>query len=153
MKKALLGAMLSVLSGVSLAQEGDWTAEQKEVWGREETYWNYVQAHNMEGFLSLWDEAFLGWPSYEKSPVGKEKIGRNPAAFTQRVILSYSFEQKAVQTFGAAATTYLQVRVREKAEGKDSESTRRFTHTWRKKDGQWRIIGGMSCIVKPDGTC
>jgi len=51
------------------------------------------------------------------------------------------------------AMTYVQVRVKPSTSGNEGEALLRIPHTWRKTDGQWRIIGGMSCNVNSDGTC
>jgi len=87
-RKLRFAAMLCVFLGASLAQETGWSQAQTEVWGREEAFWQSLKSRDKEVYRSLWDEAFLGWPS-----------------------------------------------------------------SWRKKDGEWRIVGGMSCNVSPDGTC
>ena len=54
---------------------------------------------------------------------------------------------------GRQAWTFLQVRLVREVEGKDKESVIRLTHTWQKRNGEWVIVGGMSCTVKEDGTC
>jgi len=153
MRKVAFVVMVWALFGAALAQEGAWTPAQQEVWGREESYWRFLVARDMEDYLTLWDEAFVGWPSYETSPIGKKKLRDNPLGLTRRVIEGYSFEQKSVQLFGETAITFLQVRLKQTMDGKESQEIRRLTHTWRKREGAWRIIGGMSCSVKPDGMC
>ena len=42
---------------------------EDDVWAMEESYWRYVQAGDVEGFLSLWHENFVGWPSQMAQPV------------------------------------------------------------------------------------
>jgi ketosteroid isomerase-like protein len=149
MRKLAFAAMVFMFLGGALAQETGWSQAQAEVWGREEGYWKSLQAHDKEAYLALWDEVFLGWPSYAKSPVGKNTLRERPL----RAVDSYTFEQKSVQMFGDLAMTFLQVRVKPSSNGKERELVLRITHTWRKKDGEWRIIGGMSCNVNSEGTC
>ena len=149
MRALAFAAMLCVFLGATLAQETGWSQAQTEVWGREEAYWQSLESRDKEAYLSLWDEAFLGWPSYAKSPVRKSTLRERPL----RAVDSYTFEQKSVQMFGETAMTFLQVRLKPSTSGKEGEIVLRITHTWRKKDGEWRIVGGMSCNVNPDGMC
>ena len=112
-------------------------------------YRQSLKSRDKEAYLPLKDEVFLGWPSYAKSPVRKSTFRERPL----RAVDSYTFEQKSVQMFGETAMTFLQVRLKPSTSGKEGEIVLRITHTWRKKDGEWRIVGGMSCNVNPDGTC
>jgi hypothetical protein len=149
MRKLAFAAILCVFLGAALAQETGWSPAQREVWGHEEAYWQSLKSRDKEAYLSLRDEVFLGWPSYAKSPVRKNTLRERPL----RAVDSYAFEQKSVQLFGETAMTFLQVRLKPSTSGKEGEIVLRITHTWRKKDGEWRIVGGMSCNVNPDGTC
>ena len=149
MRRLAFAAMLCVFLGSTLAQETGWSQAQTEVWGREEAYWQSLESRDKEAYLPLTDEVFLGWPSYAKSPVRKSTFRERPL----RAVDSYTFEQKSVQMFGETAMTFLQVRLKPSTSGKEGEIVLRITHTWRKKDGEWRIVGGMSCNVNPDGTC
>ena len=153
MRKLLIVVLLTALAGGTLAQESVWSPLQKEVWDREETYWKLVAAHDAVGYLELWDDAFFGWPSFNKSPVGKQGFREEPFGLTTSAVASYQFEQKAVHLYGETAITLLQVHVTYAAGAQPSGRVMRLTHTWQKHDGQWRIVGGMSCIVKPDGLC
>jgi len=149
MPKLAFAAMVFMLMGGAFAHETGWSQAQTEVWGREEAYWKSLKGHDKEAYLSLWDEVFFGWPSYAKSPVGKNALRERPL----RAVDSYTFEQKSVQMFGDLAMTFLQVQVKPSTNGKEGGLVLRITHTWRKKDGEWRIIGGMSCSVNSEGTC
>lgn len=108
MRKLVFAAILCVFLGATLAQENGWSPAQKEVWGREEAYWNALKSQDKDAYLSLWDDVFLGWPSYAKSPVGKNTLRERPL----RVVDSYTFEQKSVRMFGETVMTFLQVRLK-----------------------------------------
>jgi ketosteroid isomerase-like protein len=153
MRKLLIAVLLTAVAGGTLAQEPAWSPAQKEVWDHEETYWKLVAAHDAAGYLELWDDAFFGWPSFDKSPVGKQAFREKPFGLTTSAVASYRFEQKAVHLYGETAITLLQVHLTYAVGAQPAERVVRLTHTWQKHDGQWRIVGGMSCIVKPDGLC
>jgi ketosteroid isomerase-like protein len=153
MRKLAIVFLLTALVGPILAQESAWPPLQKEVWDREETYWKLVAAHDAAGYLDLWDDAFFGWPSHDKSPVSKQAFRETPFGITTRAVASYQIEQKAVHLYGETAITLLQVQVTYAPDVQPAKRVLRLTHTWQKHDGQWRIVGGMSCLVKPDGLC
>lgn len=153
MKKLVLALLLSALVGSAFAQESAWSPVQKEVWEREETYWKMVLAQDAAGYLDLWDDAFVGWPSHEKSPTGKDSFRAVTFGPTLRRTSSYKFEQKQVHVYGETVFTLLQVRLTQMENGQATERVLRLTHAWQKHGGVWRIVSGMSCVVKPDGIC
>jgi len=63
MRKVAFVTLAWALFGAALARESAWTSAQQEVWNREESYWKFLVARNMEDYLSLWDEEFVGGPS------------------------------------------------------------------------------------------
>lgn len=153
MKKLALALLLSAFLGSTPAQKPSWSPVQKEVWAREETYWKMVLARDSAGYLELWDEAFVGWPSFEKSPTDKDSFRAVPFGPTLRQTSRYEFEQKEVHVYGETAITFLQVRLTQSENGQTTERAMRLTHAWQKRDGAWRIVSGMSCLVKPEGVC
>ncbi len=153
MRKLVIALLFTALAGGIFAQEPAWSPAQKEIWDLEETYWKLVAAHDAPGYLALWDDAFFGWPSFDKSPVGKNAFRENPFGVTVHSVAGYQFEQKAVHLYGETAITLLQVRVTYASGEQPAQRVMRLTHTWQKHDGVWRIVGGLSCIVNPDGLC
>jgi len=153
MNKLTLSLILSMLVANALAQEASWSPIQKEVWDREETYWRVIVARDVQAYLDLWDESFVGWPYYKTAPVGKDAMREHPFGITDRIVSSYQFQQKSVQLHGETVITFLQIRLTQTVNGQRSEPVIRLTHTWQRRNGIWRIVGGMSCTVQSDGTC
>jgi hypothetical protein len=50
------------------------SADEKEVWSLEDSYWRYVQANDLARYRTLWHADFLGWPLSSPEPVRKERI-------------------------------------------------------------------------------
>ena len=48
--------------------------DEQAIWNLEHAYWSYVQDNDLAAYLNLWHESFLGWPSTNLAPVGKEHI-------------------------------------------------------------------------------
>ena len=61
MPHALLALLIWVgVSSATLA--ADFTPDEQAVWQMEETYWRYVQAGDVERYVTLWHDRFVGWP-------------------------------------------------------------------------------------------
>ena len=61
MRHALFALLIGVGSSLSAAA-ADFTPEEQAVWQMEEAYWRYVQAGDVEQYVTLWHERFVGWP-------------------------------------------------------------------------------------------
>ena len=86
------------------------SSQQEEVWKAEQNYFRYLQAKDLQGFMSLWDENFLGWPDYSDVPFGKKDIESGVAAEFQNVQQSARSlpapKPEAVAVFGDVAVTH-----------------------------------------------
>lgn len=110
----------------------------------EEEYWQAVEARDREGYIALWDENFVGWPDNCAEPIRKGVI-RSDTFGTLRDMKSFRLEPKAVQVFQDVAITFYMVTAAYTPKGGNHELvTFRCSHTWRKVNGVWLIIGGMS---------
>lgn len=146
-----IAAVLVVVSSLhlSLAQGN---AAEEEVWKLEEAYWKYVKANDLQSYRSLWHERFVGWPSIEKAPVEKSKIGGWIISRTEKgqSLRSYELRRQAVRQIGDVVVvhylvTYVWVDKAGKLDGDGQWS--RITHTWVKAGGKWQIVTGMSAVV------
>jgi ketosteroid isomerase-like protein len=127
----------------------DLSAEEQEVWRAEEDYWKYVKARDLESYLSLWHEDFVGWPSDALAPVRKDRIGDWIQA-PDNTLTSYELRVAAVQLFGNIAVTHYSVSSNWSHESREPDSSViKITHTWMKDGERWLIIGGM---VAPLGS-
>jgi lactoylglutathione lyase len=121
------------------------SAEQikNEVWQLEEKYWQYVKANDTKSYFTLWDDNFIGYPGNNKIAgkdhitdwivdLHKNKTGafdytltrKVENVFTDIVIVLYDVAHNSMKA-GVKKTTY------------------KITHTWKKTDKGWVIIGGM----------
>jgi ketosteroid isomerase-like protein len=78
MARSSLTALFAVLL-VASASAQEWSAAQQEVWSMEEAYWERRQEGDVEGFMDLWDEDFVGWPywiHYAYEVMGRDAEGR-----------------------------------------------------------------------------
>ena len=138
--------VVTFLSTVALASE-PMTAEQQAVWAGEEAYWKYVANHDVDGFMTLWHERFIGWPcgapateNYEDlRSVVSDWFADVAAAGNKTVI-----EPEAVIVDEQFAISYLAATTTSSTEAGEADvSSIKLVHTWRRTDDGWKIIGGM----------
>jgi len=120
-----------------------------EIWALEEAYWRYVQQGDVEGYLSLWHEDFIGWPCAADSlhPVRKDAAGAWIRSIRdQRLRLSAALHREGTQDFGGVVVVHYSTPViTEYPDGRitGNDQLYKFTHTWMKVGPAWQIIGGM----------
>lgn len=68
---AVLFMIVSSASAYAIELNDDETA----VWQMEETYWRHVASGNVEAYVALWHDDFVGWPCFSWTPTGKANIG------------------------------------------------------------------------------
>jgi hypothetical protein len=49
-------------------------SDREDVWKGERKFFQYLQEKNLKGFMSLWDDNFVGWPDYSDHPMRKREI-------------------------------------------------------------------------------
>jgi len=138
--------LLLLLIGSSDVVAQNMTAAEREVWAMEESYqsfWNDL--NDLDGYMELWHENYLGWPGGYKNPINKQGIRE----FFRRGIIdgwtTINYENEGVERFGDYAVTYYSISgYRGSGRGKGDGDWWRVTHYWTKEAGKWQIIGGMT---------
>jgi ketosteroid isomerase-like protein len=144
MSKLVVCVFLLLVATPCLAKELKLSAEQEQVWRMEEKYWQIVEARDREGYIALWDENFVGWPDNCPAPIRKDVI-RSETFSTLRGLKDFHLEPRAVQVFNDVAIAYYLVTATYTPEDGSNEVVAfRCMHTWRKTNGIWHIIAGMS---------
>lgn len=121
----------------------------EQVWAQEEAYWRYVKTHDAKGYLSLWADDFMGWPIVDAHPAGKSSIAPvlNQHSGSLGQVVAYKLQRESVRQHGPVVITFYRATVtRKNANGSESTTTYRMTHTWLKQHGVWQIVGGMSAV-------
>lgn len=137
----------------SAATAAEPTEAEKAVWRLEEDYWRYVQAGDVETYVQLWHEDFVGWPCHSKTPSDKSGIGSWVREIRDnRWKLDYTLRPLAARTFGDVVVVhYAAEYVYDYGDGTKSGAGlwRKFTHTWKKTGDRWQIITGMCAAQEP----
>jgi len=131
------------------------SADEEKVWSREQSYWKYVQANDLEGYRTLWHPNFLGWPFSSPEPAQKDHITDWIAEYARKgeTLKSYELERRVLQATNNLVTVTYRVRATwVNKEGVGSPESTRILHTWmRNPDGTWQIISGMSAPTNAEG--
>jgi len=115
------------------------------VWKQELSYFQYLQARDLEKYMSLWDDRFVGWPGYLEHPIRKHDVEQEVAEeFRDPKTTTFEVPKpESIFVSGDVAVTYYLLFVTYGS----SQFRYRVSHTWLKEPSGWRIIGGMSCDV------
>ena len=151
MRAVVLPFCLAVLGQLSTAtfvvSQEPLSGAAGEVWAMEEAYWQRVGAGDVEGYLDLWDESFMGWPCTAESTYRKGAIAGWMAGVRDgRYEISYELERHGVQLFDDVAVAYYTTPIVYTYPDGHREGTNerwKFVHTWRRDGDTWRILGGM----------
>ena len=144
MPKLLISIFPILTTMLCFSQEAKLSPEQEQVWSMEEKYWQIVEARDREGYIALWDEEFVGWPYDSPAPVRKDVI-RSDTFGKFEGLTKFQLEPKVVQVCKGVAIAYYTVTAAYAPKiGTNEVVAFRCMHTWRKTNGVWLIIGGMS---------
>jgi ketosteroid isomerase-like protein len=132
----------------------DWNADEQTVWQLEEDYWRFVQSGDVDPYVKLWHPDVVGWPCFERTPKRGGDIGRWVREIRDNHWkLAYRLRPLEIQEFGTDTVVvhYAAEYVYDYGDGTRSGAGlwRKFTHTWRRTDGRWLIIGGMCAAQEP----
>lgn len=126
------------------------TEMEDEAWHMEELYWEYVQKIDTVTYKTLWHEDFIGYPGFGDGVANKSKIDSWIPDLHKDPELKYSYilYKKASNAIEDVVMVFYDTDFL--WTNKDNQivrkETRKFTHTWKKLDGKWLILGGMAAI-------
>jgi hypothetical protein len=145
-------AMIGFLGPMPVSAESQ---NVSEVWAREDDYWRFVKAGDVESYVTLWHEKFIGWPCDEDHPMRKSSIGGWVQQIRDKKITVTSvLTHEGAEDFGTVVVvhyrfTKVDVYPDGRVEGRGRES--KITHTWMRVGNTWQIVGGMCGGLAPLG--
>lgn len=118
-----------------------------EVWALEDEYWRCVKAGDVERYVKLWHDSFIGWPCGKDHPARKSGVGDWVREVRDKKIkVEVSLTREGAEDFGTEVVVHYRfTRVDTypdgHVEGRGDQS--KITHTWMRVGNRWLIIGGM----------
>ncbi len=148
--KLFMSCLMLLTSTTLFAQE--WSAAQKEVWKNVEGYWALDAAGNTDGLLAYFHPDYVGWSITNAMPSSREATKK---FITHRhktsKTLVYDLQPAAIKIHGNIAIVhYHYVLIAKNAEGKDKESSGRWTDTLMKQGDKWVMIGDQGGQTSKD---
>jgi hypothetical protein len=123
---------------------------EDEAWHMEELYWEYVQNIDTVSYKTLWHEDFIGYPGFGDGVADKSKIDSWIPDLHKDSELKYSYilYKKASNAIEDVVIVFYDTDFlwTDKDNQVVRKETRKFTHTWKKLDGKWLILGGMAAM-------
>ncbi len=134
--------VLLLLSGSSFAQQ--WSDAQKDVWSGVEKYWQASSSGDAAGFMSYFDDSYMGWSNQTRVPMSKANTAK---WITQDVknstTLVYSITPLSIWVKGDFA--YVHYTYEELSKNTETNKTTPRAGTWTdilmKENGKWMLIG------------
>ncbi len=147
LRNTLVAAAVLAMAPPSTAQGlSSQSKSISEVWSKEEAYWRFVQAGDVEGYLTLWHDQFMGWPSDADHPATKASIANWVREIRdKKTRLTYSLTLEGARDFGNIVIVYYRAdQTYTDPDGHVEKGLNKATHTWLKVGSTWQIIGGMA---------
>lgn len=120
-----------------------WSERQQAVWAGEQRYWDVTEQGNVDGFMALVHADFVGWPDTEENTVNRDTLRPGIEEWVSDdpdEDFSYDLTPLGVALNGDTGVAYYRATVARGGE----ENTYRITHTWIEREGDWKILGGLS---------
>lgn len=111
MKKSIVILGLLLIGGLPVLNPATPAATDNqsisEVWAREDDYWRYVKAGDVESYVKLWHEKFIGWPCGKDHPVRKTAIGDWVREVRdKRIKVMVSLTREGAEDFGSIVVVH-----------------------------------------------
>ena len=141
-KSILIVLCITLLSSAQLFGQ-EWSEEQKEVWKNVETYNHLYVKGDLEGFMSYFHDDFIGWSNQNALPQNKAFIRKHVVHEFKTFKVLISDEQPvAINIFDNVAIVHFYwSSVSKDAEGKEINSSGRWTDILMKQGDKWVMIG------------
>lgn len=152
MKASRLIIVISIVIGFSLfnnlaALNQEYSEAERKIWQLEEKYWEYWINKDMEGYLSLLHDGFIGWPSQLELPSDKKSAREFVQNFWNQIeFIALEMKPAAIKIIDGVAVVHFFLIMKDEA-GNRVGSRYRITHTWIKQGGKWQVMGGMSSAI------
>jgi len=135
---------LFIIAGFCNTTAQQWSSEQKEVWAGVEKYWEVASQNDVAGFLSYFDESYIGWSYQSKVPQSKSNTAKwIKNDFEKNETILHTLTPITIWVKGnfAFANYFFSQIDKNKKTGKEEPSLGKWTDILMKKNGKWVLIG------------
>ncbi len=135
--------LIVMISSVKVFSQ-QWTSEQKEVWAGVEKYWDVSSKGDYNGFMSYFDESYMGWEYSSKVPQNKTNTGKwLDYSLKNYKTIVYTLSPLSIWVKGDFAFVHYYYSELDKnnESGKNENNSGNWTDILMKKDSKWILIG------------
>jgi ketosteroid isomerase-like protein len=138
----LLGSIVLITFTQNISAQ-QWSAEQQEVWKTIEEHWALNEKGDLNGYLSQFDESYLGWNYSSEVPRDFGTITKRVKYFFQnRKILFYTIVPARIWVKDDFAFAhYYYTTISKDNAGVMTTDSGRWTDIFMKKGNKWLCIG------------
>ena len=144
MKKNIIILSIFLIGIISSINGQSWTSEQKEVWAGVEKYWEVSSKGDAQGFLTYFDESYIGWSYQTVVPQNKSNTSKwITNEFKNNTTVLYTLTPVTIWVkgdFAFANYFYSQIEKNNQT-GKEEPTAGKWTDILMKKDGKWFLVG------------
>lgn len=127
---------------------------ENQAWQMEELYWEYVEKIDTVAYKKLWHNDFIGYPSFGDGVSNKSKIAIWIPELHQDTSLTFSYilYKKALNAIEDVVIVFYDADEiwTDKENKVVRKETYKFTHTWKKYEDDWVILGEMAAKKDQD---
>jgi len=121
-----------------------WQKAKDEIWPLELAIYEGRGRGDLSLYLATTADGYIAWPPFNEVPKGNDGLkatSREMAGKTQER-LDMTFLDLALN--GGTAVIYYKTHRTRRADGTPVDEHYEVTHTWVRKDGRWKVLGGMA---------
>ena len=126
------------------AHSAEWQAARDTIWPQELSIYAGRGKGDLKPYLAGLADGYVSWPPFNPVPKGRsglEQTGRIMAGKDQEE-LAMEFLDLALN--GDTAVIYYRTHRTRLSDGTPADQRFEVTHTWVKRDGVWKVLGGMA---------
>ncbi len=141
-KGVLIVLCITLLSSAQLFGQ-EWSEEQKEVWKNVETYSELSAKRDLEGFLGYFHDDYSGWFNQNALPNNKASVRKFLShIFKTTKVLVNDIQPVAIKIHdNIAIVHYYYSNIVKDVEGKEKNTSGRWTDILMKQGDKWVMIG------------
>lgn len=122
---------------------------QEEIWQKEQAIYSARGRGSLAPYIAATAQDYRAWPPGFPVPTDADDLRNGQEAMTalNNEVLEMTFISFALE--GDAAVIYYRTHRTVRPDGQAVDEHFEVTHSWVRKDGEWRILGGMARPATP----
>lgn len=130
-------------------QDAAWQEAKDAIWAKELAIYSGRSRGDLSIYLANTAEGYKAWPPFNAVPKGNDGLEATGRAMTGKTSERLEMTFLDLVLHGDFAVVYYKTHRTSLADGTPVDQHYEVTHSWVRKDGEWKVIGGMA-RARPD---